>query len=267
MNMVDIGEIRQVVCVKAGSRTARAMVEAQGEKGNFRFSPDVAFSCGRVVGSAGRLWDVRLDAWIRLMQICHAYDFLSRLKKGDVVNIPEEREAWEILRKNKGAANCCGLLTERHDWRVPSGERVTEPDDFRLKCALRMLLEANDVEAQFGVMREYAGREGDFLNAAELEFVLEWHDLLEVAARTVNAHVDANDFMPNMAKMDSYFAFANRNGPQIDKVSGKSDYAAELLERHNELLASRKDKWRLRIGQVVAFRPSRFPGTRISVGV
>lgn len=279
---IDIGEIGALKCVKRTPKTTTAgpgiFVDALGTKGTLQFCLfPVAYSRGVVRaelpdGRTGILTDVRLAAFLESFHVlrrhCPGSDirFLTSIKKGETIELPDIKNAWLTLMKYPGSY--IGGILEECEWVDENGNTVPEPEDFRTICAMdeiylarkRLRHGGDDCPPEHEVMLDVLGRivKGG-ASDREFDLMMEWYVVTADAARTINLHINRwRDNKPNIQKIDRFYDFLNANLTKLESLCSRVEYARHLWQRKVEICSSRAHEWTTGVEQVEIYTRSRF---------
>lgn len=269
---VDVGRIEWIERVGTAGRRGSDML-AVGERGECRFFSMNAYSKiipdVQIGSDTGKLFDLGVIAFFqRVRSMLDGQGYLKRLKLGTRVLMPDQQEALHILR-SVGMGGWSSLMKPRK-WINASGDRILEPEDFLPQyqagafcCLMRDMYLGCVGESKFAdeLLRVTKGCAGN-VRSEDFDFMLEWHEVLDAVARTINHHIDVGDCKPNPAKVDKFFAVYQRSQQCIDKLVAEDSYAEHLQDRSREVLVSRRENWHTRIGMVERFSSVKFPGDR-----
>ena len=196
MRFVDIGEIRELRCVKSATEELNLVeAEAVGSKGDFRFCVwPVAYSRAHVsemrLGFAEiEFFDIHVIAMLRQMEklgnnIAEAY--FRALKEGDSIAMPDDWKAWEILKTYPFPGN--GWFDEVREWVDVNGRSVPEPENFAREYCLCMIYSTlhetahgwlNDNEVESEVLLRILGKyeRSVSVDADDHDFMMDWYEV------------------------------------------------------------------------------------------
>jgi len=272
MKFVDIGEIRELCCVKSATKGNDCQVEAVGGKGTLRLTSwPMTLSSGRASTSAGVLFDLGLEAFLCQFRYASmwSYDLLTTMKEGQRIQLLSSAGVWECLRRN-AISRYEYLLGETLEWVNCDGVAIPEPEDFRQKLALlsiyarQALVAATNVpdieDELLDVLKNYSV--GSFANQRfvnDHDFMMDWYEVTATAARTINNHIHTwKDFNPNMGKVGKFFDFAKNYCERMEKLCGRYEYAKHLWERKGQIERSRANGWKLGVEMVKTYKIAAF---------
>lgn len=281
VNLVDVGRIRSVICHILGSGHDAREYEVVTEFGVFKTTDDI-LSCQmplvEVVLHDGQ------SAWVVDERIC-ALNFSitgnywmnvirEGIKEGDELPLMDSDEAWDFIRRNceyNLIDKIFPLIRLRRKWFQPGGARTTEPSWFLPKLTMWLTFASTrfldmgkgchktEYEQLQHLLAEALSRsERWFLECNEFNKLCDVSKIVMRAAKSINRHIDNQDYMPNTWKVD---AVRDIDMKFVDDAAAKSDFALHLQERIREVLESERDGFKLRVRTVANYHPSIFPET------